>query len=56
MCAVYHPYDKPMLYHTRLYQIPLVGTTFDTVPSFNTSITLDSLLSKFVFENDKDIS
>ena len=55
MCDVYHPYDKPMLYDTRLYHILLVGSTFDTVPSFNTSITL-SLLSKFVFENDKYIS
>ena len=53
MCAVYHLYDKPMFYHMRLYQILLVGTTFDTVPKFNTSITL---LSKFVFENDKYIS
>ena len=40
MCDVYHPFDKHLRYHTGLYQILPVGTTFDTVPRFNTTVTL----------------
>ena len=51
MCGVYCPCDKPMLYHTGLYQKLPVGTTFDTVPRFDTSMTLLSRsIDIFAFE------
>ena len=39
-CGICYTCNKSMLYHTVLYQIHLVGTTFDTNPPFNTSVTL----------------
>ena len=39
-CVLYYLCDKPMLYHTGLYQTLPVGTTFDAVPRFNTLMTL----------------
>lgn len=38
-CGDYYPCDKHRLYHKVLYQELPVGTTFDTVPRFNTSMT-----------------
>ena len=56
MCGVYCPCDKPKLYHMG-YRTLHARTTFETIPRFDTSMTLLSRsIDTFAFVNSKYIS